>query len=101
VHPTQLYSSLAAFALFGALLALDSRGPRPGSVTCAFLVGWAGCRLALDAFRHYPESLVALRVLGLGVPPHQVVALLAAGGAGAIALAARRSTGPSRSSVAS
>ncbi len=103
VHPTQLYSALVAFALFGALLALDSRGPRPGSVTCAFGVGWAGSRLALDAFRHYPESGVAFRVLGLGVPLHQVVvvALLAAGVAGAVALAARRSSGPGRSRGAS
>jgi phosphatidylglycerol:prolipoprotein diacylglycerol transferase len=75
VHPTQLYASLAAFLLFFGLLALARRGPRPGTVTAAWLLGASAGRALVDVFRHYPEA-TQLAIPGpLTIPAHVPVNL--------------------------
>ncbi len=75
LHPVQLYSSLAAFAGFAALLQLDPRRPS-GSVFFALLAWLGAARLGSDAFRAYDGTASAMSSLLLAS------ALAAAGLAG-------------------
>jgi phosphatidylglycerol:prolipoprotein diacylglycerol transferase len=94
IHPTQLYASVAAFALAAVLLGLSRRARRPGSVFFAFLALWAALRLAIDRLRYYPPDLTALHVGSHAVVVHQlfVGALLVAGIAGLLAPSSRGRT---------
>lgn len=51
VHPTQLYMSLKALALFGLGLWLLRRKTFHGQVTCALLMGYAVLRSTVEIFR--------------------------------------------------
>jgi phosphatidylglycerol:prolipoprotein diacylglycerol transferase len=75
VHPTQLYASLAAFALFFGLLALGRRGPAPGTVTAVWLIGFSVSRAAIDAFRYYPPEAHVVDLGPLAIPAHVPVNL--------------------------
>ena len=75
VHPTQLYASLAAFLLFFALLALARRGPTPGTVTAAWLIGASASRAVVDAFRDYPADTQLALPGSLAIPAHVPVNL--------------------------
>jgi phosphatidylglycerol---prolipoprotein diacylglyceryl transferase len=59
-HPTQLYESIFALALFFFLLRLLKRPHREGDVFKAFMVAYLGWRLAIDFLK--PE----VRIAGLG-----------------------------------
>jgi len=59
-HPTQLYESIFALALFFFLLRMLKRPHRDGDVFKAFMVAYLGWRLAIDFLK--PE----VRILGLG-----------------------------------
>lgn len=90
VHPTQLYASLAGFALAGALLwraRLGATPCAPGAISFATLAGIAASRLVIDVFRHYPQD----DRLALGLWLHQpfVIAVLAVGLAGLARIALR------------
>jgi phosphatidylglycerol:prolipoprotein diacylglycerol transferase len=51
VHPTQLYTGLAAFAIFGLLLWLRRRKPFPGAIAIALFLLYAVSRFTIEFFR--------------------------------------------------
>lgn len=55
VHPTQLYESLAAFALLLLLLVLGSRRSFRGEVFLVFVIGYGAIRFFLELLRDDPE----------------------------------------------
>lgn len=61
IHPSQLYASAGAFAVFGLLLLLE-RLPSPRGATFGrFLVLYGISRFVVDFFRYYePEQVMAL-----------------------------------------
>jgi len=70
VHPTQLYTSIGAFAVAGLLFALARRKPRSGLVFSAFLIAVGAGRALVDLVRYYePEDL-----LSAGFSVHQALA---------------------------
>ena len=69
-HPTQLYESIFAVALFFLLLRLLKRPHREGDVFKAFMVAYLGWRLAIDFLK--PE----VRIAGLGGIQWACVAML-------------------------
>jgi phosphatidylglycerol:prolipoprotein diacylglycerol transferase len=75
VHPTQLYASAAAFLLCVGLIALARRGPTPGTVTAAWLLGWSTSRAAVDVFRDYPPEAQLASLGPLAIPAHVPVNL--------------------------
>ena len=75
VHPTQLYTSLAALLLFFGLLALARRQPTPGTVTAAWLLGASTSRALVDVFRHYPEETQLATLGPFAIQPHVPVNL--------------------------
>ena len=57
VHPTQLYSAVAALSIFAILRTLRKRNPAEGSIFWAFFVLYSLFRLGVDFVRHYrPEA---------------------------------------------
>jgi phosphatidylglycerol:prolipoprotein diacylglycerol transferase len=56
IHPTQLYASLYGLAIFAALLALDRRLRREGSLFGAFLVLYGSARFGVDFLRYYEPN---------------------------------------------
>lgn len=53
IHPTQLYSSLAGFALFGMVLILERLRLPDGSVFATLLIPYSLFRFAIDFVRHH------------------------------------------------
>jgi phosphatidylglycerol:prolipoprotein diacylglycerol transferase len=53
VHPTQLYSAVAAFSIFAILKTLRKRSPAEGSIFWAFFALYALFRLGVDVLRYY------------------------------------------------
>ena len=75
IHPTQLYQSLAGFALAAALLWYARRRPRPGSLVAALLVGWGLQRLWVEALRYQSADELWFRWGGAAVSVYQGAAL--------------------------
>jgi len=51
LHPTQLYSSIMNFTLFGFLVWLSSRKPKEGSIATAYLCLYGIGRFSIELFR--------------------------------------------------
>jgi phosphatidylglycerol:prolipoprotein diacylglycerol transferase len=51
IHPTQLYSSVMNFALFGILLWMSTRKPRAGTIAIAYLCLYGVGRFCVEFFR--------------------------------------------------
>jgi phosphatidylglycerol:prolipoprotein diacylglycerol transferase len=65
IHPTQLYSSAAGFAIFGSLLLLERFRSGPRGVTFArFLVLYGAARFVIEIWRYKDPELAS--PLGLG-----------------------------------
>lgn len=92
VHPTQLYQSLAGFAIGFGLLAFARRKPPAGSVVSALVCAWGVQRLVVEAFRFHQGGEVWFRLGDGVVSVYQGVALglILVGAAGLVA--SRRST---------
>ena len=74
IHPTQLYSSLAGFVLFGIALLLERRKLRDGVLFSIVLVAYSLFRFGIDFVRHYENAanlwgnqIVALGLTFVGV----------------------------------
>ncbi|MBM3331018.1 prolipoprotein diacylglyceryl transferase [candidate division WOR-3 bacterium] len=74
IHPTQLYSSAAGFALFLLALWLERRQLRPGVLAAILLIFYSLFRFGIDFVRYYENSanlwgnqVVALGLTALGV----------------------------------
>jgi phosphatidylglycerol:prolipoprotein diacylglycerol transferase len=74
VHPTQIYESLAALAVFGILLAVDRRKPFDGFLLWLLLLLLAAARFAVDPLRSYERAsmagatgLTTNQVIGIGI----------------------------------
>ncbi len=75
VHPTQIYASLAALAMFLILLAVERRKPFDGFLLWFFVIMLAAYRFAVDPIRHYdvasfvhrgpPFSLTSNQLMGI------------------------------------
>jgi phosphatidylglycerol:prolipoprotein diacylglycerol transferase len=87
VHPAQLYESLGALLLFGALLALRQRRTFRGEVFLAYVAGYGALRFLIEMLRDDPER----GLYGPSGPPAIVWSL------GCVALALAFAAGLSRS----
>ncbi|MDO9576212.1 MAG: prolipoprotein diacylglyceryl transferase [bacterium] len=56
VHPTQLYSSLAGFSIFGILLLLERKKKFGGELLAWFFLLYSLWRFFVDFIRYYPPS---------------------------------------------
>lgn len=56
LHPTQLYSSLAGFVLFGLTLILERRRLKPGVVFAIILILYSLFRFGIDFVRYYENA---------------------------------------------
>ncbi len=65
VLPTQLFESSFGFLLFGALLWLDRKKPRDGTLIFVLLLGYGLFRFVIDYFRYY-EDAMQVRIGGIG-----------------------------------
>lgn len=72
LHPTQLYSSLGDFVLFGLTLLLARRSPKRGVLTSFYLVGYGVFRFLIEFLRGDDRG----GFVG-GLSPSQGIALLA------------------------
>jgi prolipoprotein diacylglyceryltransferase len=82
IHPTQLYASLAHFAILALLLVVGNRRPRPGTVIGLFLVLHAAVRLGVEAVRYRAPSALETSFVGIALFPSRLfcLGLLALGG---------------------
>ncbi|MCX7732603.1 MAG: prolipoprotein diacylglyceryl transferase [candidate division WOR-3 bacterium] len=76
IHPTQLYSSLAGFVLFGVALLLERRKLKPGVLFGIILLLYSLFRFGIDFVRYYEDAAnfwgnqavaLGLSLLGLGL----------------------------------
>jgi phosphatidylglycerol:prolipoprotein diacylglycerol transferase len=70
VHPTQLYASLAAFVVFGLLLAYFPRRRHPGEAMAMLMVLYSLTRWPIEALRADERALLA------GMTPSQTISAL-------------------------
>ncbi|MEO0010219.1 MAG: prolipoprotein diacylglyceryl transferase [candidate division WOR-3 bacterium] len=56
IHPTQLYSSLAGFVLFGVALLLEQRKLKPGVLFGIILLLYSLFRFGIDFVRYYEDA---------------------------------------------
>ena len=73
IHPTQLYSSLYGFAIFGVLLSVEKRSTGPGFVFGLFLLLYATARFLVDFVRYYDPSLIAFQLSGVLLTYNQMI----------------------------
>jgi phosphatidylglycerol:prolipoprotein diacylglycerol transferase len=59
VHPTQLYSALAAFLVTGLLLLYARRGHRPGKVMALLMLAYSATRWPIEALRSDEPAVFA------------------------------------------
>jgi phosphatidylglycerol:prolipoprotein diacylglycerol transferase len=86
-HPTQLYESLATFAIFLGLMWFRKNKTRNGQVALLYVLLYAPARFTIEFFRgDNPQILFGLTI-------SQVISLLMAAGAIAVALIVRHSSG--------
>ena len=57
-HPTQLYSSAASLAIFAALVWIDRKGYRDGTVFAAYLALYGGTRFLIEFLRAGPRIAI-------------------------------------------
>ncbi len=80
LHPTQLYEAVAEFLIFGGLMALWARRPRPGTVIGLYLVLYSAVRFFVEFYRTHMQALpfglpfsltqyfsIAMALLGIGL----------------------------------
>ncbi|MBE0429413.1 MAG: prolipoprotein diacylglyceryl transferase [Thermoleophilia bacterium] len=67
VQPTQLYSSLAAFAIFGALLVLQPRLKRDWSLFLVFLIMAGAERFLVEFLRFNRDGQLQARVVAVSI----------------------------------
>ncbi len=56
IHPTQLYSSIAGFVLFGVALLLERRRLKPGVLFAIILILYSLFRFGIDFVRYYEDA---------------------------------------------
>lgn len=75
VHPTQIYESLAAIAIFFVLLAVERRKPFHGFLLWLFVILLAAYRFLIDPIRAYDPIAMAVKRPGLSLTSNQVMGL--------------------------
>jgi phosphatidylglycerol:prolipoprotein diacylglycerol transferase len=73
IHPTQLYLSLSALAIFGTLLRLEGRRRGPGYLFGWFLILSSAARFLVDFIRYYDPASVVFTVGGVAINHYQVI----------------------------
>lgn len=97
LHPAQIYSSIAGFALFGLLLCVSGRRRREGMVFFGFLLLWGTSRVLLDPLRYYEPGAILVDLPGFRLTVSQGLSLLLAAAGLCGILAARKDSPPSAS----
>jgi len=77
LHPTQVYSSLYGFVIFGVLLLAERKLPKRGALFGLLLVLAGSARFTVDFFRYYEVN--AVTVAGLSVSQLVAVGLVVLG----------------------
>jgi phosphatidylglycerol:prolipoprotein diacylglycerol transferase len=76
LHPTQIYESLAALAIFFVLLAVDRRKPFHGFTLWLFVILLAAYRFLIDPVRQYESVAMVVERAGLSLTSNQVIGLV-------------------------
>jgi len=76
LHPTQIYESLAALAIFFVLLAVDRRKPFHGFTLWLFIILLAAYRFLIDPVRQYESVAMVVERPGLSLTANQVMGLV-------------------------
>jgi phosphatidylglycerol:prolipoprotein diacylglycerol transferase len=73
VHPTEIYASIAAVAIFFVLLAFDRRKPFDGFLLWLFVILLAVYRFAIDPIRYYEQASYVYRGPRFSITSNQVM----------------------------
>jgi phosphatidylglycerol:prolipoprotein diacylglycerol transferase len=92
LHPTQLYSVAANFAIFMFLRRLLRTQHRSGVVFYAFLVTYGAWRFVIDYLRYYEPSMYVTRA-GAGITWNQLVSIVIIALGAVLIIASRRPLG--------
>jgi len=76
LHPTQIYESLAAFAVMAVLLVVDRRRRFNGFLLTLLLILLATYRLFVDPLRHYPSISMVIQDGMLSLTRNQLFGLV-------------------------
>lgn len=76
LHPTQIYESLAAFAVMGVLLIVDRKKPFDGFLLTLLLILLATYRLFVDPLRYYPSISMVIQRGTLSLTRNQLFGLV-------------------------
>ena len=76
LHPTQIYESLAALAVFFVLLAVDRRKPYHGFLLWLLIILLAAYRFFIDPIRQYEATAMAVEGAGFSLTMNQVMGLV-------------------------
>ncbi|HOT96797.1 MAG TPA: prolipoprotein diacylglyceryl transferase [bacterium] len=75
IHPTQIYSSLYALVIFGAMLWIDRKPKFDGYLLYLALIFYGVGRFIIDLFRYYENSMILLRLGGKGLSMNQGISV--------------------------
>jgi phosphatidylglycerol:prolipoprotein diacylglycerol transferase len=75
LHPTQIYESLLALAIFVILVLVDRRRHFDGFLLWLFVILLAVARILIDPIRHYESESIALRAGSLALTNNQAVGI--------------------------
>lgn len=76
LHPTQIYESLAALAIFFVLIAVDRRKPFQGFTLWLLIILLAAYRFVVDPIRQYDAIAMAVQGPVLSLTTNQVIGLV-------------------------
>lgn len=81
IHPTQIYASLAALAIFFILLAVEKRKPFHGFLLGLFILLLSAARFAIDPIRYYEPMSMAIEIDRFQLSSNQLMGLALIGAA--------------------
>lgn len=93
LHPTQIYSSIAGFIMFGVALYIDRKVRRPGIIFLSVFVMYGISRFIIDFLRYYETNNYA-RIFSIDLTSSQIISLVfIIGGLFGIRFIQKRSSG--------
>jgi len=74
IHPTQIYSSIAGFLMFGIALYIDRKVRKPGIIFLSVFIMYGISRFFVDFLRYYEANNYA-RILSIDLSSSQIISL--------------------------
>ncbi|MBD3168660.1 MAG: prolipoprotein diacylglyceryl transferase [candidate division Zixibacteria bacterium] len=76
IHPTQLISSIAGFAMFAVLILLERKRKFAGFTFFMMLIFYSAFRFTIDFFRYYEPSMVFTTIGGVDISNNQLISFI-------------------------